>query len=190
IITIIFLALISSSSITSDTPATFIVAVELNSKPSIFPTHSHWYESSLAPPSLIHTYSGAAFHGFSVKLTTSQSLLLRSLPHVLSIIPDRHRQLHTTHSPKFLGLISTDLAGLLKESDFGSDLIIAVIDTGISPDRPSFHERDFPPVPLKWKGSCSSAPDFPPSLQSPPHSFSEIGFSDPHGFISFWFMIS
>ncbi|CAN0877778.1 Subtilisin-like protease SBT1.5 [Linum grandiflorum] len=171
ITTIIFLALISSSSsITSDTPATFIVAVEPNSKPSIFPTHSHWYESSLAslfsgenPPSLIHTYSGAAFHGFSVKLTTSQSLLLRSLPHVLSIIPDRRRQLHTTRSPEFLGLISTDPAGLLKESDFGSDLIIAVIDTGISPDRPSFHDRDLPPVPLKWKGSCSPAPDFPPS---------------------------
>ncbi|CAN1827843.1 Subtilisin-like protease SBT1.5 [Linum perenne] len=165
----LFTLQLSSSSSINDVPSTFIVAVQPDSKPSIFPTHSHWYESSLAslfsphPPSLIHTYSGAAFHGFSVKLSPSQSLLLRSLPHVLSIIPDRLRHLHTTRSPEFLGLVSTDPAGLLKESDFGSDLVIAIIDTGISPDRPSFHDRDLPPVPAKWKGSCSPAPDFPPS---------------------------
>ncbi|CAN1220922.1 Cytochrome P450 71D11 (Fragment) [Linum grandiflorum] len=52
---------------------------------------------------------------FSVKLTNSQSLLLRSLPHILSIIPDRRRQLHTTCSPEFLSLISTDPAGLLRD---------------------------------------------------------------------------
>ncbi|CAI0419294.1 unnamed protein product [Linum tenue] len=161
---------ISPSSI-NDTPSTYIVSVHPDAvKPSIFPTHSHWYQSSLSsllspsPPLLIHTYTGAAFHGFSVKLSPTQALLLRAQPHVLSLLPDRLRRLHTTRSPHFLGLgTSTDSAGLLKDSDFGSDLVVAVLDTGISPDRQSFHDRDLPPVPTKWKGSCVNTPDFPSS---------------------------
>ncbi|CAI0418894.1 unnamed protein product [Linum tenue] len=161
----------TSPSSINDTPSTYIVSVHPDAvKPSIFPTHSHWYQSSLSsllspsPPLLIHTYTGAAFHGFSVKLSPTQALLLRAQPHVLSLLPDRLRRLHTTRSPHFLGLgTSTDSAGLLKDSDFGSDLVVAVLDTGISPDRQSFHVRDLPPVPTKWKGSCVNTPDFPSS---------------------------
>ncbi|XP_010273831.1 PREDICTED: subtilisin-like protease SBT1.5 [Nelumbo nucifera] len=155
---------------------TFIVRVQLEAKPSIFPTHKHWYESSLKSISslssqaqipsgssdtqIIHTYE-TIFHGFSAKLSPSEAQKLQSLDGVLAVIPEQVRQLHTTRSPQFLGLKTKDSSGLLKESDFGSDLVIGVIDTGIWPERESFGDRNLGPVPDKWKGQCVTTKDFP-----------------------------
>ncbi|KAM1822521.1 hypothetical protein ACFX1X_024927 [Malus domestica] len=171
----------SSSSSSSSSPEnnnqndggkTFIVQVQPDSKPSIFPTHHDWYSSSLSslssssssqPPTILHTYS-TVFHGFSAKLSPSQADQLQSLSHVISLIPEQVRHIHTTRSPEFLGLRTTDPAGLLKESDFGSDLVIGVIDTGIWPERQSFHDRELGPIPTKWKGSCVAGKDFAANL--------------------------
>ncbi|KAJ4837541.1 hypothetical protein Tsubulata_028091 [Turnera subulata] len=163
-----FLSLSTPSSNNDNNPRTFIVQVQPDSKPSIFPTHKLWYESSLSSittpttttSSILHTYE-TVFHGFSAKLSPTDAIRLQTLPHVLAVFPDRLRHLHTTRSPQFLGLKTTDSAGLLKESDFGSDLVIGVIDTGIWPERQSFHDRDLAPVPAKWRGACTSSPDFP-----------------------------
>ncbi|KAH9713859.1 hypothetical protein WN944_021897 [Citrus x changshan-huyou] len=148
----------------AETPKTFIIKVQYDAKPSIFPTHKHWYESSLSSASatLLHTYD-TVFHGFSAKLTPSEALRLKTLPHVLAVFSEQVRHLHTTRSPQFLGLkSSSDSAGLLlKESDFGSDLVIGVIDTGVWPERQSFNDRDLGPVPRKWKGQCVTTNDFP-----------------------------
>ncbi|KAK9923847.1 hypothetical protein M0R45_032245 [Rubus argutus] len=159
--------LASASASASSDFKTFIVQVQPDSKPSVFPTHRHWYESSLSsltsePTPLIHTYN-TVFHGFSAKLSPSQAQKLQSLPHVLALIPEQVRRLHTTRSPQFLGLRSTDTAGLLKESDFGSDLVIGVIDTGVWPERQSFNDRDLGPIPSKWKGQCVAGERFPAS---------------------------
>ncbi|KAL4286889.1 hypothetical protein AHAS_Ahas19G0131300 [Arachis hypogaea] len=128
--------------------STFTVQVHHESKPSIFPIHKHWYKSSLASninhataaettptaasAAVLHTYD-TVFHGFSAKLSPLDSQKLESLSHVIAVIPEQVRQLHTTRSPQFLGLKTADRAGLLKEMDFGSDLVIGVID--ICPDR-------------------------------------------------------
>ncbi|KAK1575995.1 hypothetical protein Q3G72_009956 [Acer saccharum] len=168
---LLFLSLLSTSSSSSeDLQKTFIVQVQYDAKPSIFPTHRHWYDSSLsslpttttatAAATVIHTYD-TVFHGFSAKLTASQLKHLKTLPHILAVIPEQVRRLHTTRSPQFLGLKTTDSAGtLLKESDFGSDLVIGVIDTGIWPERESFNDRSLGPVPAKWKGQCVTSGDF------------------------------
>lgn len=149
---------------------TYVVHVQHDAKPSVFPTHTHWYLSSLSlldentfSPSLIHSYN-TVFHGFSTQLLPSQARKLESSPGVIAVIPEQVRQLHTTRSPQFLGLKTSDTAGqLLKESDFGSDLVIGVIDTGIWPERRSFNDQDLGPVPSKWKGQCVSAIGFPSS---------------------------
>ncbi|XP_062087931.1 subtilisin-like protease SBT1.5 [Humulus lupulus] len=172
LISSLVLASSSSSSSTTDRK-TFIVQVQRQAKPSIFPTHKNWYESSLATLSssdsqktstfdnaVIHTYENV-FHGFSAKLSPSEASKLESLPHVLAVIPEQVRYVQTTRSPEFLGLKTTGSAGLLKESDFGSDLVIGVIDTGIWPERKSFNDRDLGPVPSKWKGQCIAGKDFP-----------------------------
>lgn len=151
----------------------YIIQVQPDAKPSVFSTHYHWYESSLKSLStdsisdldsyanrVIHTYE-TVFHGFSAMLSSLEAQKLQSVTGIVAIIPEQVRQLHTTRSPEFLGLKSTDNAGLLKESDFGSDLVIGVIDTGIWPERKSFNDRDLGVVPAKWKGVCESGNDFP-----------------------------
>ncbi|KAI3521314.1 hypothetical protein L1887_10777 [Cichorium endivia] len=146
---------------------TFIVRVQNDAKPSVFPTHEHWYDSTLAAISdqnhlssrIIHTYE-TVFHGFSAKLSAVEASKLESASGVLSVIPEQVRHLHTTRSPEFLGLKTSDSAGLLKESDFGSDLVIGVLDTGIWPERESFNDRGLGPVPVKWKGSCVTSGGF------------------------------
>ncbi|KAG9147429.1 hypothetical protein Leryth_026150 [Lithospermum erythrorhizon] len=176
------------------TQKTFIIQVNHESKPTIFPTFKHWYESSLTsltsnpsnesnfynvtietepedtresrdmPSSqIIHTYE-TIFHGFSAKLSTHEAQKLESLHGIVAVIPEQVRKVHTTRSPQFLGLTSSDSAGLLRESDYGSDLVIAVIDTGIWPERESFNDHNLGPVPPKWKGQCVGGKDFPASL--------------------------
>ncbi|GJW47574.1 hypothetical protein Tco_0079220 [Tanacetum coccineum] len=50
--------------------------------------------------------------------------------------------MHTTRSPKFPRLKTTSTSGLLKESDFGSDLVIGVLDdTRVWLKRESFNDR-------------------------------------------------
>lgn len=158
---------------------TFIVRVQQDAKPSVFPTHERWYESSLrsistsgeidvsldsdsASARLIHTYE-TVFHGFSAKLSNLEAQKLLSVSGIVAVIPEQVRQLQTTRSPEFLGLKTSDSAGLLKESDFGSDLVIGVIDTGIWPERKSFSDRDLTAVPPKWKGHCIAGQGFPAS---------------------------
>ncbi|KAK6118738.1 hypothetical protein DH2020_047543 [Rehmannia glutinosa] len=163
-----------------DQRKTFIIRVQNDAKPSIFPTHNHWYESTLrslstgfvngggSPDSggasrVIHSYD-TVFHGFSAKLSDSESRMLGNLYGVMAVIPEQVRHVHTTRSPEFLGLKTGDNAGLLKESDFGSDLVIGVIDTGIWPERESFNDRDLGPAPAKWRGECVAGDKFPSSL--------------------------
>ncbi|KAG9457606.1 hypothetical protein H6P81_002114 [Aristolochia fimbriata] len=160
----------SQTATASGTTKTYIIRVLHDAKPSVFPTHKHWYEQTLrsvtttptadvvvsdaSPASrILHTYD-TVFHGFSARLEASEVEAMESAPGVVAVIPERIRRVHTTRSPQFLGLKSRDGAGLLAESDFGSDLVIGVIDTGIWPERRSFSDRDLGPVPSKWKGRC------------------------------------
>ncbi|XP_062194834.1 subtilisin-like protease SBT1.5 [Phragmites australis] len=155
---------------------TYIVRVDADAKPSVYPTHAHWYEAVvLAAASsdggagewpeggpLVHTYS-SAFHGFSARMSPAAAAALASAPGVVAVVPERVRHLATTRSPRFLGLLSSPPSALLADSDFGADLVIAIVDTGISPTHRSFHDRGLGPVPTKWRGVCASGPGFPPS---------------------------
>ncbi|CAM0947697.1 unnamed protein product [Alopecurus aequalis] len=152
---------------------TYIVRMDADAKPSAFPTHAHWYESAVQATSggggdewpeggpLIHTYS-AALHGFSARMSPSAAAALAGAPGVAAVLPERVRRLATTRSPRFLGLLSSPPSAILADSDFGSDLVIAVLDTGISPAHRSFHDRGLGPVPPRWRGTCAAGPGFPP----------------------------
>ena len=96
--------------------------------------------------------------GFSAKLSTRKLLSLSKLPGFLSATPDKLLQLHTTHTPKFLGLQRGH--GLWNASYLASDIIIGVIDTGIWPEHISFQDKGLSPVPKKWKGTCQAGPKF------------------------------
>ncbi|KAK8522214.1 hypothetical protein V6N12_055934 [Hibiscus sabdariffa] len=137
---------------------TFIFRVDSQSKPSIFPTHYHWYTSEFAEPTrILHTYD-TVFHGFSASLTETHAASLGNHPSVLAVLEDRRRELHTTRSPQFLGLRNQH--GLWSNSDYGSDVIIGVFDTGVWPERRSFLDTNLGPVPARWKGVCQTGARF------------------------------
>ncbi|CAL9127388.1 unnamed protein product [Musa textilis] len=173
---IFFLLLLIPSISAVEHLQTFIVRVDADAKPSIFPTHAHWYETAVLAATassdgsaawtpggpLIHTYS-SLFHGFSARLSPSAAASLASSPGVLAVLPELIRHPDTTRSPEFLGLLSSDRTGLLAESDFGSELVIAVVDTGITPGHRSFSDRGLGPAPARWRGECVSGPGFPAS---------------------------
>ncbi|RZC85909.1 hypothetical protein C5167_026583 [Papaver somniferum] len=113
----------SSSSHEDEQLKTFIVFVSKSDEPSVFNSHLDWHTAALQslPPSpisvsssstdpygsasreIIYSYDHVA-HGFAARLTTSQASHLRSLPGIVSIIPERFRKPRTTRSPQFLGL--------------------------------------------------------------------------------------
>ncbi|KAL5791182.1 hypothetical protein ACOSQ2_006070 [Xanthoceras sorbifolium] len=163
---ILFLLFLSGSFLTTRTLSTdqavkktYIIRIDSQSKPSIFPTHFHWYSSEFvsSPVQILHTYD-TVFHGFSATLSSDQAASLSDHPAVLAVIEDQRRELHTTRSPQFLGL--RNQRGLWSESDYGSDVIVGVFDTGIWPERRSFSDLNIGPVPSKWKGVCQTGVKF------------------------------
>lgn len=145
---------------------TYIFRVDHRAKPSVFPTHAHWYSSAafastaasadgLLEP--LHVYD-TVFHGFSASLSASRAEELRRHPAVLAAFEDRVRQLDTTRSPQFMGLRAR--LGLWSLADYGSDVIVGVLDTGVWPERRSLSDRNLPAAPARWRGGCDAGAAF------------------------------
>lgn len=157
---LLLLPLIVSATSTDEKVKTFIFRIDEESKPAIFPSHTNWYASSFTSSSkILHIYD-TVFHGFSASLTKSEadSISRNNPSSVLAVFEDQRRELHTTRSPQFIGLRNQH--GLWAESDYGSDIIIGVFDTGIWPERRSFSDLNLSPVPSRWKGVCQSGVQF------------------------------
>jgi subtilisin family serine protease len=111
--------------------------------------------SSAAVP--LHVYRSVC-SGFSAQLTQQGVAALREMDGVLGVYPDTTYSLHTTYTPKYLGLNS--MRGLLPEAHSGDDVIIGMLDTGVWPERPSFSDEGLGPVPARWRGICQLGTDF------------------------------
>uniref|UniRef100_A0A7N0TG98 Uncharacterized protein n=1 Tax=Kalanchoe fedtschenkoi TaxID=63787 RepID=A0A7N0TG98_KALFE len=72
---------------------------------------------------------------------------------VVSVFPDIVYQPLTTRSWDFIGFPEN----VTRNHAVESDVIIAIIDTGIASDSPSFSDEGFGPIPKKWKGVSSIA---------------------------------
>ncbi|PKU64577.1 subtilisin-like protease SBT1.6 [Dendrobium catenatum] len=140
---------------------TYIFRINHLMKPSIFPTHEHWYTSPSFGVSTLHIYS-TVFHGFSASLTAERAAALGNHPAVLAVFQDRLRYVHTTRSPQFLGLRNKQ--GLWSDSDYGAEVIVGILDTGVWPERRSFSDRNIGPVPSRWRGTCETGENFPGSI--------------------------
>ncbi|KAE9597726.1 hypothetical protein Lal_00041472 [Lupinus albus] len=107
--------------------------------------------SSTEQRRMIHPYQHV-FSGFAARLTQEELRAVEKKNGFISAHPEKMLHGQTTHSPQFLGLQQPK--GLWKESNFGKGVIIGVIDSGITPDHPSFSGAGIPPPPSKWKGRC------------------------------------
>ncbi|KAK2983376.1 hypothetical protein RJ640_020816, partial [Escallonia rubra] len=106
------------------------------------------------------------FSGFAARLSEKEAQAIAQKPGVVSVFPDKVLKLHTTRSWHFLedqtdGQVFKFSSG--SDSDAksaGSDTIIGFLDTGIWPESESFNDKDFGPIPSRWKGSCMAGKNF------------------------------
>ncbi|BAS74747.1 Os01g0795100 [Oryza sativa Japonica Group] len=108
-------------------------------------------EDSLA--SIIHNYKHG-FSGFAVMLTEDQAKQLAEFPEVLSVEPSKTYTTATTRSWDMLGLNYRMPTELLQRTNYGEEIIIGIVDTGIWPESRSFSDEGYGPVPARWKGVC------------------------------------
>ncbi|XP_057779805.1 subtilisin-like protease SBT3 [Salvia miltiorrhiza] len=154
--------------------STYIVHMDKSCMPKAFSSHHYWYASLLKstksawlddadiPKSkLIYTYNHA-FHGFSALLSGDEVEALKKSAGFISAYKDDIVTPDTTHSSNFLGL--TGAAGLWPASNYGKDVIIGVVDSGIWPESPSFRDDGMTEIPASWKGICDGGEDFNSSL--------------------------
>ncbi|XP_010042392.2 subtilisin-like protease 4 [Eucalyptus grandis] len=120
---------------------------------SFLPTNSTTPENQLR---ILYSYRNVAT-GFAARLTPDEVTAMQDKPGFVAAHPEQIYSLQTTHSPQFLGLPLRQ--GAFNGSTMGEGIIIGVMDSGVTPDHPSFSGAGMPPPPAKWKGRC----DFKPS---------------------------
>ncbi|KAL6903348.1 hypothetical protein ACP4OV_004161 [Aristida adscensionis] len=112
-----------------------------------------WYKTFLPEDGRLRQAYHHVASGFAARLTRRELDELSAMPGFLAAYPSQVYQLHTTHTPQFLGL-NLPQRGRNTTSEFGEGVIIGVLDSGVFPDHPSFGDADMPPPPAKWKGRC------------------------------------
>nr|XP_009387964.1 PREDICTED: subtilisin-like protease SBT3.5 [Musa acuminata subsp. malaccensis] len=114
-----------------------------------------------AVSSIVYSYKHG-FSGFAAMLTESQANKIAEMPEVISCNPSRSVPLLTTRSWDYLdlGFEQPQPTGLLVRGNFGDDIIIGIVDTGIWPESRSFDDHGYGPVPSRWKGTCEVGQNF------------------------------
>ncbi|KAK6947140.1 PA domain [Dillenia turbinata] len=115
--------------------------------------------SNERPEDVIFYSYTRSINGFAAILDEEQAAEIAKHPKVLSVIPNLGRKLHTTHSWELMGLErvgNVPSQSLWKKANFGEDIIIGNLDTGVFPESKSFADEGMGPVPSKWKGICQN----------------------------------
>lgn len=94
------------------------------------------------------------FNGAALRLTRREAEKLRQRKGVVNVWEDRRRRVSSNFSANFLGLNSPESGLRAREGLRGKDIIIGVIDSGITPNHPSFSERE---EERKKPGLCRSS---------------------------------
>lgn len=105
---------------------------------------------------LIYSYTHT-FNGFSARMTAEQAAHLRMHPEVVGVWEDKPEQVTTSRTPALLGLTGPDGQHTLGIK--GEDIIVGIVDTGISPTNPSFaDDGSYAPL-ARFKGTCDKGQD-------------------------------
>ncbi|CAH9131924.1 unnamed protein product [Cuscuta epithymum] len=155
----------------------YIVHMDTSYMPKHMATHDQWYRSVVKSAKLVGTQAtydekqlnGAflyTYHrvisGFSAVLGENELEAVKNVPGFLSAYMDRAVSKVTTHTTDFLGMSLG--SGLWPASDYGKDVIIGVIDTGVWPESASFRDDGMAEIPQRWKGKCEGGEGFGATL--------------------------
>ncbi|KAF5204289.1 Subtilisin-like protease SBT1.9 [Thalictrum thalictroides] len=144
--------------------------MDKSAMPRAFATHHDWYSATVDTlevtdasntPKLLYTYNNA-IHGFSAVLTVKELQELRKSSGFVSAYRDKTVKLDTTHTFEFLSL--NPEFGLWPASDYGKDVIVGMIDSGVWPESKSFSDDGMTDVPTRWKGICQVGDNFNSSM--------------------------
>ncbi|KMZ64747.1 Subtilisin-like serine protease [Zostera marina] len=155
---------IDESRCSSTTLKTYIVYLDpptnINFNLNLKKEYHDWCMSFLPPAStavrakrLVHIY-GEAIHGFAARLMDEEVEQMKKREGFVSAYLDRLLKLHTTYTPEFLGLTAND--PMFGDGGYGT--IVGVLDTGVTPNHPSFNGEGISPPPAKWNGTCNLTP--------------------------------
>ncbi|PQQ14339.1 subtilisin-like protease SBT1.9 [Prunus yedoensis var. nudiflora] len=122
--------------------------------PKAFADHHSWYLATV----------NSALSKFRPNTTTTSFFCLSSklIYSYISSVKDLPVKPDTTHSSQFLGLSSK--SGAWPVADYGKDVIIGLVDTGVWPESESYSDDGMSEIPPRWKGECESGTQFNSSL--------------------------
>ncbi|KAE7995894.1 hypothetical protein FH972_000657 [Carpinus fangiana] len=120
--------------------STYIVCMDNLFMPKPFTSHHYWYSSMIAnldqsvhdnrsSPLILYTYENA-LHGFAAILSPDELNTLNNAPWFISAYNDTTVNLASTHTPEYLSLNA--FTGLWPASNYGKDIIIGIIDSGVA----------------------------------------------------------
>ncbi|XAR66630.1 Cucumisin [Bertholletia excelsa] len=135
--------------------------------------YHHSYLSSVkeseedAKASLLYSYKNS-INGFAALLTPDEASKLSEMKEVVSVIRSHPRKysLHTTRSWDFMGLDEStefkkgNMDYLLTRANYGKEVIVGMLDSGVWPESKSFSDEGMGPVPKSWKGICQTGDNF------------------------------
>ncbi|XP_021749993.1 subtilisin-like protease SBT1.9 [Chenopodium quinoa] len=179
IIFLLISQLIHSSNGETHQRSTYIIHMNKSLMPNVFTSHHHWYTStveslasavtphgydsptSYSSPSVLYSYDNA-LHGFSAFLSQNELQKLEKHPAFVIAYEEARATLDTTRTIDFLSLNSR--TGLWPASNYGHDVIVGVIDTGVWPESRSFNDAGMTPVSSRWEGACEGGQNFNTSM--------------------------
>ncbi|CAN0921360.1 Subtilisin-like protease SBT4.14 [Linum grandiflorum] len=109
-----------------------------------------------ATEAMVYSYTKTSFNAFAAKLTPIEARKLSEHGEVVGVFPNRYHKLDTTKSWDFVGLPRTAKRNLRMEKN----IVVGLLDTGITPQSISFKDYGFGPPPKKWKGTCGHFANF------------------------------
>ncbi|XP_042520488.1 subtilisin-like protease SBT5.4 [Macadamia integrifolia] len=110
-----------------------------------------------AKESIFYSYT-KHINGFAATLEEEKAAEIAKHPRVISVFPNQELKLHTTRSWDFLGLEKNGKVqpgSIWEKANFGEDIIIANLDSGVWPESKSFSDEGYGPIPSRWKGGCT-----------------------------------
>ncbi|XP_038715105.1 subtilisin-like protease SBT3 [Tripterygium wilfordii] len=155
----------------------YIIHMDPSATPKAFSDNHGWYLSTLTTISDITTTTATnkilssskhiytynhVMNGFSASLTPSELEALKGTLGYIFSVKDLPVKKHTTHTSEFLGL--NPKFGAWPASEYGRDVIIGVVDTGVWPESESYNDQGMSEIPSRWKGTCESGTQFNSSM--------------------------
>lgn len=105
---------------------------------------------------LLYSYTHT-FNGFTARMSAAQAEQLKSQPGVVGVWQDKAEQVQTSRTPALLGLTGPNGQHTLGVK--GENMIVGIVDTGISPTNPSFaDDGSYEPLP-RFTGTCDKGED-------------------------------